>query len=100
MTTVVGHFPEGTWDAKYLNPKTPHDIKYYQTCQIGGLFSCGLTHLVVSPLELVKCRMQVCSFATSIRSLYKSDCKKKTTKIVKATRIYQPETGYEASSHY
>jgi len=33
--------------------------KFYGICGFGGLLSCGLTHIIVTPLDLVKCRMQV-----------------------------------------
>ena len=33
--------------------------KYYALCGIGGVLSCGLTHTAVTPLDLVKCRLQV-----------------------------------------
>merc|ERR1711878_216555 len=33
--------------------------KYYALCGFGGLLSCGLTHTAVTPLDLVKCRLQV-----------------------------------------
>merc|ERR1712203_481961 len=33
--------------------------KYYALCGFGGLMSCGLTHTLVTPLDLVKCRLQV-----------------------------------------
>eukprot|EP01064_Diplonema_japonicum_P006753 TRINITY_DN14583_c0_g1_i1.p1 TRINITY_DN14583_c0_g1~~TRINITY_DN14583_c0_g1_i1.p1 ORF type:complete len:311 (+),score=43.08 TRINITY_DN14583_c0_g1_i1:53-985(+) len=59
MTTVVGHFPEGKWDARYLNPSVPHNSNYYMKCQMGGILSCGLTHMAVTPLDVVKCNMQV-----------------------------------------
>merc|ERR1712211_19046 len=29
------------------------------SCEFGGLLSCGLTHTAVTPLDLVKCRLQV-----------------------------------------
>jgi len=32
--------------------------QYFQYCAIGGIFSCGLTHTIVTPLDLVKCNMQ------------------------------------------
>lgn len=32
---------------------------YYGACTAGGIFSCGLTHMAVTPLDLVKCNMQV-----------------------------------------
>ena len=33
--------------------------KYYALCGFGGLLSCGITHTAVTPLDLVKCRLQV-----------------------------------------
>lgn len=33
--------------------------EYYATCVIGGTMSCGATHYIVTPLDLVKCRRQV-----------------------------------------
>ena len=33
--------------------------KYYALCAFGGALSCGLTHTLVVPLDLVKCRIQV-----------------------------------------
>ncbi|EDO05937.1 Mitochondrial carrier family protein [Babesia bovis T2Bo] len=35
-----------------------HDAKYYAKCMIGGILSCGLTHTLVTPLDVTKCRMQ------------------------------------------
>ncbi|CAK9160509.1 unnamed protein product [Ilex paraguariensis] len=32
---------------------------YYAACTVGGVFSCGLTHTSVTPLDLVKCNMQI-----------------------------------------
>ena len=34
--------------------------KYYALCGFGGILSCGITHTAVVPLDLVKCRIQVC----------------------------------------
>ena len=34
--------------------------KYYAYCGFGGILSCGLTHTAVVPIDLVKCRIQVC----------------------------------------
>lgn len=31
---------------------------YYAACTAGGIASCGLTHMAVTPLDLVKCNMQ------------------------------------------
>lgn len=35
---------------------------YYAACTAGGILSCGLTHTAVTPLDLVKCNMQVSNF--------------------------------------
>merc|ERR1712070_607737 len=35
-----------------------HDMAYYQKCMMGGILSCGVTHTLVCPLDIVKCRMQ------------------------------------------
>lgn len=32
--------------------------EYFYLCSIGGALSCGLTHTFVTPLDLVKCRIQ------------------------------------------
>ncbi|XP_066342962.1 mitochondrial phosphate carrier protein 3, mitochondrial-like [Miscanthus floridulus] len=31
---------------------------FYAACTVGGVASCGLTHMTVTPLDLVKCNMQ------------------------------------------
>lgn len=36
-----------------------HSPQYYAACTAGGILSCGLTHMSVTPLDLVKCNMQV-----------------------------------------
>ncbi|KAL8139996.1 hypothetical protein V2J09_006017 [Rumex salicifolius] len=33
--------------------------EFYAACTAGGIFSCGLTHMAVTPLDLVKCNMQI-----------------------------------------
>lgn len=33
--------------------------EFYLSCAAGGALSCGLTHTLVTPLDLVKCRRQV-----------------------------------------
>ncbi|KAL0429642.1 UNVERIFIED_CONTAM: Mitochondrial phosphate carrier protein 3, mitochondrial [Sesamum radiatum] len=32
---------------------------YYAACTIGGILSCGPTHMAVTPLDIVKCNMQI-----------------------------------------
>ncbi|KAJ0399333.1 hypothetical protein P43SY_001522 [Pythium insidiosum] len=46
------------WDARYSHVP-PHDAAYYGKCMIGGILSCGLTHTIITPLDVVKCNMQV-----------------------------------------
>ena len=41
-----------------------HDMSYYQKCMMGGILSCGITHTMVCPLDIVKCRMQVSTTGT------------------------------------
>jgi len=36
-----------------------HDFSYYLKCMGGGILACGLTHTLVAPLDIVKCRKQV-----------------------------------------
>lgn len=49
--------------SKKAQAKTGHielySPKYYAACIFGGLLACGLTHTAVTPLDLVKCRLQV-----------------------------------------
>ncbi|ORX57970.1 mitochondrial phosphate carrier protein [Hesseltinella vesiculosa] len=33
--------------------------EYFRACVLGGVLACGPTHTLVTPLDLVKCRMQV-----------------------------------------
>ena len=39
--------------------QVPHTNDYYVKCMFGGVLSCGLTHTLVVPLDVVKCNMQV-----------------------------------------
>lgn len=49
---------EAKWDARYSHA-VPHTTEYYLKCCFGGVLSCGLTHLAVTPLDVAKCNMQV-----------------------------------------
>ena len=33
--------------------------EFYRVCAVGGMLSCGLTHTAVTPLDVVKCNMQI-----------------------------------------
>jgi len=50
--------PVKKWDARYLT-HVPHDGQYYAKCMLGGVLACGLTHALVTPLDVTKCNMQV-----------------------------------------
>lgn len=39
--------------------KDQHDIPYYLKCMAGGALACGLTHLLIVPLDVMKCRKQI-----------------------------------------
>lgn len=43
-------------DKKKIEMYSP---EFYAACTAGGILSCGLTHMAVTPLDLVKCNMQV-----------------------------------------
>jgi solute carrier family 25 phosphate transporter 3 len=36
----------------------PRSLKFYTYCGIGGILSCGSTHTLMTPIDLVKCRIQ------------------------------------------
>ncbi|KAK9928553.1 hypothetical protein M0R45_025683 [Rubus argutus] len=36
-----------------------YSLSFYAACTVGGILNCGLTHMVVTPLNLVKCNMQI-----------------------------------------
>ncbi|ANB13359.1 Pic2p [Sugiyamaella lignohabitans] len=36
-----------------------YSTEYYLACTLGGILACGPTHAAVTPLDLVKCRLQV-----------------------------------------
>lgn len=44
--------------ALFKQPIKVHSGDYYYACAIGGILSCGLTHMGVTPLDVVKCNMQ------------------------------------------
>lgn len=33
--------------------------EYYRACAVGGMLCCGLTHMAVTPIDVVKCNMQI-----------------------------------------
>ena len=43
---------------KATDAQPKHDARFYSTCFMGGVLSCGTTHTAICPLDLVKCRRQ------------------------------------------
>jgi len=43
---------------------------FYGACAIGGTLSCGVTHTAVTPLDVVKCNIQVSSSSLLMRPLF------------------------------
>jgi len=50
--------PPKKWDARTAGA-IPHDTSYYAKCMFGGVLACGLTHALITPLDVTKCNMQV-----------------------------------------
>eukprot|EP00834_Sanchytrium_tribonematis_P003250 NODE_120_length_17920_cov_0.559782.p4 type:complete len:302 gc:universal NODE_120_length_17920_cov_0.559782:288-1193(+) len=50
---------KNSFDLPVTMPIELYSPEFYLTCATGGVLSCGLTHLFVTPLDLVKCRLQV-----------------------------------------
>ncbi|PON68860.1 Mitochondrial substrate/solute carrier [Parasponia andersonii] len=48
--------PSPTEPSKKIEMYSP---AFYAACTAGGILSCGLTHMAVTPLDLVKCNMQI-----------------------------------------
>jgi solute carrier family 25 (mitochondrial phosphate transporter), member 3 len=46
------------WDSRFTG-EHPHTTDYYLKCCMGGVIACGGTHLMVTPLDVAKCNMQV-----------------------------------------
>jgi len=55
-STLAAAAPEG-WDSRYAGA-VPHTNFYYFKCMIAGVLSCGATHTIICPLDVVKCNMQ------------------------------------------
>lgn len=55
---VLSTSSSGKWEARWSHDP-PHDNTFYIKCMGGGILSCGLTHLAVTPLDVAKCNMQV-----------------------------------------
>lgn len=63
---AASNLPGGSSGTNFMipAPNEPGKIEmyspaFYAACTFGGILSCGLTHMTVTPLDLVKCNMQV-----------------------------------------
>lgn len=56
--SILATSAAASWDAR-LSHTPIHDNAYYAKCMIAGVLSCGLTHTAITPLDVVKCNMQV-----------------------------------------
>ncbi|CDS11478.1 hypothetical protein LRAMOSA03741 [Lichtheimia ramosa] len=62
MSAVSQYFIASVQENKSLAPKKPIELysnQYFAACTIGGILACGPTHALMTPLDLVKCRLQV-----------------------------------------
>lgn len=36
-----------------------HNLEYYLKCMMGGILACGITHVAIVPLDVIKCKLQI-----------------------------------------
>ena len=68
LDSLADRFFQGGASASTSSPLIPsaseqkiamYSPQFYQACTIGGILSCGLTHTMVTPMDVVKCNMQI-----------------------------------------
>lgn len=64
QSTLSQKFKMGGGNLMLAAPAEKKQIKlysgeFYAVCTVGGILSCGLTHTAVTPLDVVKCNMQI-----------------------------------------
>ena len=64
QSTLSQKFRMGGGNLMLAAPAEKKQIKlysgeFYAVCAVGGMLSCGLTHTAVTPLDVVKCNMQI-----------------------------------------
>lgn len=52
-SSLMIHSPSENGNIKMFSPA------FYAACTVGGSLSCGLTHTAITPLDVVKCNIQV-----------------------------------------
>ncbi|KYN95134.1 mitochondrial phosphate carrier protein [Plasmodium reichenowi] len=81
------------WDSRISSPVTrikhphEHNLSYYSKCMFGGILSCGLTHTVITPLDVTKCRIQ--TYPNIYKNLFQS-----IKKIVKEEKVRSLTLGW------
>ncbi|EDL46770.1 mitochondrial carrier protein, putative [Plasmodium vivax] len=81
------------WDSRVSSPVTrikhihEHNLTYYSKCMFGGVLSCGLTHTVITPLDVTKCRIQ--SYPQIYKNLFQS-----VNKIIKEEKVRSLSLGW------
>ncbi|EUD65147.1 hypothetical protein C922_04433 [Plasmodium inui San Antonio 1] len=81
------------WDSRVSSPVTrikhihEHNLTYYSKCMFGGVLSCGLTHTVITPLDVTKCRIQ--SYPQIYKNLFQS-----LYKIIKEEKVRSLSLGW------
>ncbi|SBT43998.1 mitochondrial phosphate carrier protein, putative [Plasmodium ovale wallikeri] len=82
-----------SWDSRISSPVTrikhahEHNLSYYSKCMFGGILSCGLTHTLITPLDVTKCRIQ--SYPNIYKNLFQS-----IKKIIKEEKIKSLSLGW------
>ncbi|KAJ3291325.1 hypothetical protein HK104_006172 [Borealophlyctis nickersoniae] len=56
------------WDARYAGP-VPHDTTYYAKCMLGGVLACGLTHTLITPLDVTVDPQKYRGLAAGLRTI-------------------------------
>ncbi|KAG7671588.1 hypothetical protein KSW81_003718 [Nannochloris sp. 'desiccata'] len=64
LSSSVGGFKRSTMPVTAYAPVEKKKIElyssdFYKACTIGGILACGITHTAVTPLDVVKCNMQI-----------------------------------------
>eukprot|EP01025_Chloroclados_australasicus_P001046 TRINITY_DN10324_c0_g1_i1.p2 TRINITY_DN10324_c0_g1~~TRINITY_DN10324_c0_g1_i1.p2 ORF type:complete len:376 (-),score=46.49 TRINITY_DN10324_c0_g1_i1:255-1298(-) len=59
MTAPAAQKPVALPSASEKKQIEMYSTEFYTACGIGGWLSCGLTHMAVTPLDVVKCNMQI-----------------------------------------
>ncbi|CAL5361774.1 unnamed protein product [Camellia sinensis] len=65
LSKTVSNYSEKKKSLMIQSPSEPlgkiemYSPQFYAACTVGGALCCGLTHMAVTPLDVVKCNMQI-----------------------------------------